>query len=39
MPLADRPNRRGVAMTTQPPAHSHPDDPNPVHVIVWYDYI
>ena len=22
-----------------PPAHSHPDDPNPVHVIVWYDYI
>ena len=22
-----------------PPAHSHPDDPNPVHIIVWYDYI
>lgn len=22
-----------------PPAHSHPDDPNPVNVIVWYDYI
>ena len=22
-----------------PPAHSHADDPNPVHIIVWYDYI
>ena len=22
-----------------PPAHNHPDDPSPVNVIVWYDYI
>ncbi len=29
--------------TAQPagggPAHNHPEDANPVHVIVWYDYV
>ena len=29
----------GGFMTTPAPAHNHPGDPNPVHVIVWYDYI
>lgn len=28
-----------TAPNAAPPAHSHPDDPSPVNVIVWYDYI
>ena len=28
-----------TAPNAAPPAHSHADDPSPVNVIVWYDYI